>query len=180
MKTAEEMVQFCDENNLGKGMTKKWELKHFQLIAKNLDEDENVILPFMGLKNYISATKHDSYYAFAITNKRIIMAQQKILGQDIKSVSLNNINDITLSNGPISGTVYFDTYKEQFNVNSNSDVATNIYNNARRLLMNNKTDNTSEKKDTDKYEKLRELKSLYDDEIITKEEFEKEKEKILQ
>ena len=180
MKTAEEMVKFCDENNLGKGMTKKWELKHFQLIEKNLDEDEKVILPFMGLKNYISATKHDSYYAFAITNKRIIMAQQKMLGQDIKSVSLNNINDITLSNGPISGTVYFDTYKEQFNVNSNSDVATNIYNNARRLLMNNKIDNTLEKKDTDKYERLRKLKSLYDDEIITKEEFEKEKDKILQ
>lgn len=39
---------------------------------------------------------------------------------------------------------------------------------------------TSIQETQDKYDTLRKLKSLYDDKIITKEEFEKEKEKILQ
>lgn len=179
MKIAEEMLNYCKENKLGNGMTKKWELKHFKLIEKNLDDDENVILPFIGLKNYKSATQHDNFYAFAITNKRIIMAQQKLFGQDIQSVSLKNINDIKISSGPVSGTVLFDTYKEQFNVNTNSEAAENIYHLARQLLINN-NNNFENKNSSDKYDALKRLKSLYDDEIITKEEFEKEKAKILQ
>ena len=67
---------------------------------------------------------------------------------------------------------YFRKRKQYFNID-------NIFNSR----SNNKLSKTSKKNDTenkfDKYEELRKLKELFDDEIITKEEFENEKKKIL-
>lgn len=74
-------------------------------------------MSFIGLHNYKSASKHDNNFAYAITNKRLILAQQQALGEVVQSINLDNINDVTKSSGILSGTITFDTIKEVFNVN---------------------------------------------------------------
>lgn len=84
MKTAEQMYEYCLENNFGQGFTKKWGLKHFRVIEKNLLPNEEVLMTFIGLHNYQSMTKHDGNYAYAITNNRILIAQKKVIGENLK------------------------------------------------------------------------------------------------
>ena len=78
MRTAEEMYQYCIDHNFGEGMNKKWGIKHFSLIERALKDDESPIMCFIGLHNYVSPTKHDNNFAYAITNKRILIAQQNL------------------------------------------------------------------------------------------------------
>lgn len=77
MKTAKEMFNFCKKNKFGKGNTESWTLKHFTVIENQLSSGEDVLLCFVGLHNFVSMTKHDNNFAYAITNKRIIMAQKR-------------------------------------------------------------------------------------------------------
>jgi len=132
LQTAEEMYKYCADNKLGTGTTKGWAIKHFQLLMDNLKAGEQIYCVFIGLHNYKSMSKHDNNYDYALTNKRIIMAQHKLLGANVQSVNLENINDITLSKTGIAGmgigTVCIDTLKETFNVGVNVSFASNIYN----------------------------------------------------
>ena len=64
---------------------------------------------------------------------------------------------------------YFRKRKQYFNIDN---IFNSKFNN--KISRNNDIENKY-----DKYEELRKLKELFDDEIITKEEFEKEKKKIL-
>lgn len=79
MKTAEEMYNYCVSNGYGKGFNKKNSIKHFSIIQDALFPDEEVLCTFIGLHNYVSAAKHDNNFAYAITNKRVIMGQKKLL-----------------------------------------------------------------------------------------------------
>ncbi len=53
------------------------------------------LMSFIGLHNYKSASKHDNNFAYAITNKRLIHAQQQALGEVVQSINLDIINDVT-------------------------------------------------------------------------------------
>lgn len=187
LKTAEEMYKYCAENNLGTGMTKGWAIKHFNLLIENLKPDEKIYSVFIGLHNYKSMSKHDNNFAYAITNKRIIMAQHKILGANIQSVNIDNINDITLSKTGIAGigigTVCIDTYKETFNVGINVTFASNVYNcvhNALDEIKGSTLGNTSTPPVyNNPTEQLKEMKELLDMGIITPDEFNIKKKQIL-
>lgn len=174
MKTAKEMYNYCSEKGFGKGVSKSWALKHFTLIEKNLNESEEVSMVFCGLQNYISATKHDSTFGYAITNKRIVMAQKKIIGENFQSVSLNNLNDVTFSSGMLMGVITIDTFKEKFNVAVDKTSGKNINNTIHDVLFSN--DKKETKTDV---EILKEYKELLDSNIITQEEFNIKKQQIL-
>lgn len=116
MRTAIEMYENCVVNGYGMGQNKKWALKHFAIIEKALSNDEKVLMCFIGLHNYISPTKHDQNYAYAVTSKRIMMAQQRVVGQNFQSIMLSNLNDVSMRTGIVFGTITIDTIKEKFNV----------------------------------------------------------------
>ena len=69
-------------------MSTSWDLKHFSLIEDTLLSGETVYLVFEGLHNYQSTTKHDKNFAYAITSKRIILAQKKVIGSVLQTISL--------------------------------------------------------------------------------------------
>ena len=195
VKTAEKMYDFSVKHNLGSGNGKGWSVKHFNLIANTLKPDEEVYVVFIGLHNYQSMTKHDGNFAYAVTNKRIIMAQKKILGEVVHSVSLENINNIILNKSGIGslgvGTVQFDTITEAFNVGANVLIAQNIYEtvhealeeiksaSVRSSLASNMATN-NEVVTKSPVEQLKEFKELLDMGIITQEEFDKKKAQLLQ
>lgn len=183
MKTAQEMYQYCIDNGFGEGQNKKWGTKHFSLIEQALGNDEYAIMCFIGLHNYVSMTKHDSNFAYAITNKRIIMAQQKVIGQNFQTVAIDNLNDITMTTGAVFGTIVIDTIKETFNVGVNKIVAKNINNVIHDVLLSLKEDkkasaNTNAPTASSADEILK-YKNLLDMGAITQDEFDEKKRQLL-
>lgn len=185
MRTAQEMYQYCIDNGFGEGMNKKWGLKHFSLVEQALGEDEHAIMCFIGLHNYISTTKHDNNYAYAITNKRIIMGQQKLVGQSFQTVMIDNLNDITMKTGMIFGTVIIDTVKETFNVGINKISAKKINSVIHNVLLSLKEERKSSIQTANQQnvhssaDELLKFKNLLDMGAITQEEFEKKKRDLL-
>lgn len=177
MKTAKEMFDFCKKNKFGKSNTDSWTLKHFSVVEKQLSPRENVILCFMGLHNYVSLTKHDNNFAYAITDRRIIIAQKHMIGEVTQTVLLDNINDITYKKGVAFSIITIDSMKERFSValeNSNSDKLYSLIHELIFKLKNEKSSSSS-----GNYKELEDLKRLLDKGIITQKEFELKKKQIL-
>lgn len=127
LNTAEKMVTYCQAHKLGNGMSTSWDLKHFSLIEDTLLSGERVYLVFEGLHNYQSTTKHDKNFAYAITSKRIILAQKKVIGSVLQTISLQNVNDITFRKKLVMGIITIDTIKETFHVASDYETAGRIF-----------------------------------------------------
>lgn len=183
LEKAKELYYYCANNNYGKGFNEKLGIQHFKTLVDSLMPEEEVIFPFIGIHNYTSMTNHDNNYAYAVTNKRIIMGQKKIVGQTVQSVSWKNINDITFSTGMLFGVITIDTYKETFNVAIDKSIATSIYTRIQEVFEDVRNqENTGSKQSTikeDPYEALKKLKELLDMGIITQEEFDAKKKKML-
>ena len=164
------------------GLSKNWSIKHFLLIQKALQNDERVLMSFIGLHNYKSASKHDNNFAYAITNKRLILAQQQALGEVVQSINLDNINDVTKSSGILSGTITFDTIKEVFNVNVSSSAATAITNKIHEILysQNTSAENHSPSSAYSPADEILKYKNLLDIGAITEEEYNQKKQELLQ
>lgn len=187
MRTAVEMYNYCLENGYGEGQTRNWALKHFQVLVNNLRDDETVLMTFIGLANFVSMSKHDNNYAYAITNHRIMFGQKKMFGEDFKSVLFDRINDISSSTGIVFGTVTIDTLGERFNVGVNKYSATNISNEVHRIIFDQRINNsnasdkqtTKLKKEIDSVDEIRRYKELLDEGIITEEDFNQKKKNLL-
>ena len=183
MKTADEMYQYCRENNFGQGMSRMWDKKHFKIIESSLHDDEKVIMTFMGMHNYISTTRHDNYYAYAITTKRIMMAQKKMVGENFKSVLLTYLNDISFNSGVMFGTLTIDTIKEKFNVGIDKKQAKNISEKVSSFIFDMKKESGKEiesnKSQKSVVDELQGLKQLLDSGALTQDEFDLQKKKIL-
>lgn len=182
MKLAKDMYQYCLDHNYGQGMNRKWGIKHFSLIEQALGADEDVVMCFIGLHNYISTTKHDSNFAYAITNKRILMAQQKVIGQVIQTVDFNNLNDITMSTGMLLGVITIDTIKEKFNVAVNKQAAKNINSVIHDVLLSLKRQKKvipTTSRTVSSADEILKYKKLLDMGAITQDEFNKKKKQLL-
>lgn len=175
MKTAKEMYKYCLIHNYGEGLIQSWSLKHFGLIEETLRPDEDVKMCFIGFHNYQSMSKHDQNFAYAITNKRIIMAQKKLIGQTVQSVLLDNINDVTYTSGLVFAIITVDTIKERFNVGVTASVGASINETIHNVIMNiTKTSAPDNAPDL-----IKKYKDLLDCGAITQSEFEEQKAKIL-
>ena len=90
-----------------------WRLKkHCQRIEEHLNPDEEVLYVFTGQKN-------NKFYdiistaVFAITNKRLLIANDRLLfGYFLYSITPDMFNDLTVNSGLIWGKVAIDTVKE--------------------------------------------------------------------
>lgn len=181
MRTAEEMYSYCVDNGYGKGLTRNWGIKHFRVIEENLHEEEEVLMTFIGLKDFKGALQHDDNYAYALTNKRMIFAQKKLIGEDLKSVVYDKINDISSSKKMLFGVVTIDTLGERFSVGVDKVTADNISKEAHRIIfkVRNKDKVKIEDKKKDELDEIRRYKELMDDGVITREEFNLKKKELL-
>jgi hypothetical protein len=185
MTTADEMASFCDKYGYGKGQSLKWTTKHFQIIADSLSTDEYVIFCFVGLHNYISASKHDSNYAYALTNKRIIAGQQKLVGNHVQSIKLDKLNDITKSRGALLGVLTIDTLNEKVNVAVDKETTDRIARSLNEIIFDLKYEDknshnaTNASSNISSADEIRKFKQLLDEGIITQEEFESKKKELL-
>ncbi len=188
MKTAEEMYDYCIEKGYGRGMSRRWGIKHFKLLEENLRDDEVVYMTFIGLKDYISMSKHDMNYAYAITNKRIMFGQKKVIGDNFKSVVLDRINDISSTNKLFMGIITIDTLGEIFNVGVDKGTAAKISLEVHKIIFDMRSGNLDHNnvlrvdsvgKQGDPITEIKKYKELLDMGIISDEEFKIKKRELL-
>ncbi len=95
------------------GGTVGWRLKkHADVVERHLNDGEKVLYAFYAQRND-SITDIISTCAVALTNKRIIIGQKRLLfGYHFISITPDMFNDLTVHTGIIWGKVYIDTIKE--------------------------------------------------------------------
>lgn len=179
MKTGQEMYEYSTRNGFGKGMM-GFGQKSFDVVAKNLMPDEDALICFIGI-HYPSSNKNQGNFAYAITNKRLILGQKKVIGETVQFINLDNINDITLSTNAFYGYITFDTFKECFKVCFADIEAKKLYPVLNRHFANfkNKSQQTNSVPQNDAASEIMKFKQLLDAGIITQEEFDAKKKQLL-
>ena len=177
LRTAEDMYDYCKTYDMGIGSFKFWSVKHFRLIEEELKPTESVFTAFVVLLIGFN-------YSFAITNDRILMSKQALVGSFVKSISLLNINDITLRKDFIHGFIEIDTTKERVSVVVVKKCADNIHECIHKSLDMAKQFSASKLSESQtlaysEADELMKFKKLLDDGIITSEEFESKKRQLL-
>ncbi len=91
-----------------------WRLKaHSKVIEKHLNPGEDVTYSFLAQKGY-SSIDIFSTFAVVLTNKRILLAQKRVLfGYIFLAITPDMFNDLTVNAGIIWGKVLIDTVKER-------------------------------------------------------------------
>ena len=90
-----------------------WRLKkHANVVEKYLNPGEEVRFAFPAQKGN-SSMDFFSTFAIVLTNKRILLAQKRLLwGYTYLAITPDMFNDLTVSSGIIWGKLYIDTVKE--------------------------------------------------------------------
>lgn len=93
--------------------TVAWRLKsHCKIIEKFLNPNEEVIYAFCAQKNEKTLDLF-STYVVTLTNKRILIAQKRVLwGYSYYTITPDMYNDMQVFGGIIWGKIYIDTVKE--------------------------------------------------------------------
>ena len=104
--------------------TVSWRLKaHAKVLQKHLNNEEEVIYAFSGQKNFSSLNIFNTY-AVILTNKRIMIAQKRLLfGYMFLSITPEMFNDITIKCGIFWARVNIDTIKEEVTLSNISKAA---------------------------------------------------------
>lgn len=106
LKKAEDMYAYSCAHNFGKGLTRAWGINSFCLVEQAMDEDEFAYLTFIGLHRFHSMSAHQRNFAYAVTNKRIIMAQMRSFRRTrMESVPLNAVLNLSFDNNDSIGIV---------------------------------------------------------------------------
>lgn len=94
-------------------MTVAWRLQqNSRIVEKHLNPGEKVLYAFAAQKNE-SPLDIFMTYAVVLTNKRIILAQKRLIfGYFYTAITPDMFNDLTLKMGLIWGSVHIDTVKE--------------------------------------------------------------------
>ncbi len=106
LKKAEDMYAYSCEHNFGKGLTRAWGINSFRLAEQAMDEDEFAYLTFIGLHRFHSMSAHQRNFAYAVTNKRIMMTQMRSFRRSrIEIMPLNAVLNLSFNNNDSIGTV---------------------------------------------------------------------------
>lgn len=181
MRSAQSMYNWCVEQGYGKGFSQGTALKHFQLIADTLLPGEEAHIVFIGLHNFRSMTKHDQNFAYAITEKRIIMAQHRLFGGVVQTVAIDQINDITSVTSLAFCIITVDTIREKFNVAINKEDGQRLAKRLHDYLVEIKSAQQPQPvaAQTSAADEIAKFKGLLDEGIISQEEFDAKKKQLL-
>ena len=86
--------------------------KHCDIVDKHLNPGEEVIFAFTGQRN-------DNFWdmistcVFALTTKRILIGQKRVMGYYLSSITPDLFNDLQVTSGLIWGRIVIDTIKEK-------------------------------------------------------------------
>lgn len=106
LRTAGEMYQYSCDNGFGRGFGQGWGLRNFQVVERRLEPGEAAFLTFVGLHRFRSMSAHQRNFAYAITNRRILMGQSRSFWRTrFESVPLNAIQNLSFDSGDSIGVM---------------------------------------------------------------------------
>lgn len=106
LKTAEEMYQYSCDNGFGQGFGRSWGLRNFRIVEERLEPGETAFLTFVGLHRFHSMSAHQRNFAYAVTDRRILMGQSRSFWRTrFESVSLNAIQNLSFDSGETIGVM---------------------------------------------------------------------------
>ncbi len=98
LKTGDEMYAYSCENGFGTGLSKGWGKNNFRLLEQRMEPDETAFLTFVGLHRFHSMSSHQRNFAYAVTDRRIMMGQVRSFGRiRFESFPLNSILNMSLN-----------------------------------------------------------------------------------
>ncbi|MGG5330594.1 PH domain-containing protein [Enterococcus sp. AZ163] len=182
MRTAEEMYNYCKDKGYFSGSDRNFTLKLFNVIANHLGQDEDVVVCFIGVHNRKSPTKDDGFYGYALTNRRFMMGQKRLIGEDLKSISISNLQDMQLKMDSTTATLTIFTSDNPVTIMLTSHEAEDIAKTLKHYAREDTAPIEQEKPQgtLSKAEQLLKMKELLDAGILSDEEFEQVKKDILQ
>lgn len=168
MKTAKEMVEFASN---GVKLTKSM-IKGFSLIEESLSSDENILYS----AGVFLENKNSAQVAFAITDRRIMIAHKSMFSNDVIVIMPDMINDISLNKKFTGDFITIVTGKDILTIsaykNKGNDLISSIHS-AMNSTKNSDSQNISAADEIVKYKKL------LDEGIITESEFQLKKKQLL-
>jgi hypothetical protein len=106
LRKAEDLYAYSCEHGFGKGLSRAWGINSFRLVEKAMDEDEYAYLTFIGLHRFHSMSAHQRNFAYAFTNKRILMAQTRSFWRTrMEQAPLNSILNLAFDDDASIGVV---------------------------------------------------------------------------
>ena len=124
LRSAKELYQYSCDNGFGKGFGKNWGLRNFALVEKRLEPDEAAFLTFVGLHRFHSMSAHQRNFAYAITNRRILMAQSRSFWRTrFESVPLNAIMSLSFDSDNTIAVMKIMLEKDNITIGMSCDCA---------------------------------------------------------
>ncbi len=106
LRTAEEMYRYSCEHEFGTGFGLRWGLRNFKLLEQRMEKGESAFLTFVGLHRFHSMSSHQRNFAYAITDRRILMGQVRSFWRiRFQSVPLNTIMNISFDSDDAIGVM---------------------------------------------------------------------------
>ena len=106
LKTAGEMYQYSCDHGFGTGFGKNWGMRNFLILEQKLEAGEFAFLTFVGLHRFHSMSAHQRNFAYAITNRRILMGQSRSFWRTrFESVPLNAVQNLSFDSGDSIGVM---------------------------------------------------------------------------
>lgn len=184
MRTAKEMVDFCIENKFD-NMEGAKAIKHFEVVERNLTANDNIVFAFVS--NSVKDRKGNCLLggalAVAFTDKSLIYAQRRsIMGDYVKTVSYDNINDVSSEKGWIFGDVVIDSVAEYMRFSGEKETVEKIRSSVLEVIENYRSKKNSANLQVNQIsaaDEIKKFKELLDMGIITQEEFDAKKKQLL-
>lgn len=188
LRTGADMANYVQLNHFTQEKVKK-DTKNFDLIASRLRDDESVYMAFSGFHKFEGFGKNAGIFAYALTNKRLILAQKKFVGDAIQEITLDNFYSIEFSRGMMVGIITLHTSFGAIKVGISRDIAQSVYNKLNPIFHTLKNPPEPPTPDEEaaagatlvqeQLDALRDLKELLDLGALTQDEFELKKIEIL-
>ncbi|MCQ2492265.1 MAG: SHOCT domain-containing protein [Lachnospiraceae bacterium] len=196
IRTAQAMYDYASEHHFAFGYSFKMAKKHFAIIEKNLEPDEECLMTFIGMDNYRGRRTQADYTAFALTNKRFIISQKKRFTDHFVSVYWYHLNRIYREEDALLDVLVLDSVPGVFRIGLRKDRCEEIVDMANEIFKTHATHLQAtpaapaspviikevvkeEPAAKSNVEQILEYKKLLDDGILTEEEFAAIKKKIL-
>ena len=189
MRTAKEMCDFCLEHGYNYSTSADKMLRHFEIVERNLATDEEVLLAFIsnGVKDRRNQYVLGGAMAVALTSQKLIYAQRRpAMGDFVKTVSYDNINDISSKIGWIFGEIVIDSLKECMKFSVDRTGVDGIRNKALELIEQYRSRKNATPKVVPQSvvqigaaDEVKKFKELLDLGVISQEEFDAKKKQLL-
>lgn len=135
LRTAAELYQYSCDHGYGAGFGLKWGLKNFGLLEKHLEPQEKVLVTFVGLHRFRSMSSHQRNFAYAVTDRHILMGQVRTFGRiRFESYPLSSIQNISFDYDSSIGVMKIALRNDAVTIGMSQETAQNLCQGMTQLL----------------------------------------------